>query len=265
MKQQYLVLLAAIQLSLTSAPAQTTSAKAKQIIDQSIAALGGEHFLKMQTRVESGRVYSFFRDQLSGLAIAKIYTEYASEKPAKGLAVREREVFGKKEDYSVLFLGDQAWDLTFRGARPITDENWQKYLRTTENDILYILRVRHDEPGMQYDYVGTDVYQSVHVEKVDITDSEDRTVRVYFDHNTMLPVREEFSWIDPDTKYHNDEATDFDKYRNAGGVMWPYTVERERNGYKTYQKFAEKVEIDQSLPAKMFELPPGVKLLKKVD
>ena len=47
--------------------------------------------------------------------------------------------------------------------------------------------------------------------------------------------------------------------------MWPYTVERQRNGYKTYQKFAEKVEVDQSLPPKTFELPPGVKVQKKVD
>jgi len=234
-------------------------------MDQAIKALGGDRFLKMQTRIESGRVYSFFREQLSGLAIAKIYTEYLNEKPANGLAIRERQVFGKKQDYSILFLGDQAWDLTFRGARPISDENWQKYLRTTENDILYLLRVRNNEPGLQFDYLGTDVYATAHVEKVDITDAQDRTIRVYFDHNTMLPVHEEFSWIDPDTRYHNDEATEFDKYRDAGGVMWPYTIERERNGYKTYQKFAEQVQIDPPLPPKMFELPAGVKVLKKVN
>jgi hypothetical protein len=253
-------------LCAASLSAQTSSNKGKQLCDQAIAALGGDRFLHMQNRVESGRVYAFFREQISGLDVAKIYTEYLSEKPPKGLSVRQRQVFGKKQDYSALFLGDQGWDLTFRGARAMTDEKWQRYLRTTENDILYILRVRYNEPGLQFDYIGTDVYQSRHVEIADITDAQNRTVRVYFDHNTVLPMHEAFSWIDPETRYHNDEATEFDKYRDVGGgIMWPYTIQRERNGYKTYQIFAEKVEVNQSLPPKTFELPPGVKVLKKVD
>ncbi len=246
--------------------AQTSTEKGKQLCDQAIAALGGDRFLHMQNRVASGRVYSFFREQMSGLAIATIYTEYLAEAPPKALAIREREAFGKKQDYSVLFLGDQAWDLTFRGARPIADDKWQRYFRTTQNDILYILRVRYNEPGMQFDYIGTDVYQTRHVEIVDMTDANNQTVRVYLDHNTLLPVHQAFSWIDQDTRYHNDEATEFDKYRDVGsGIMWPYTIERERNGYKTYQMFAEKVEVNQSLPPKTFDLPPGVKVLKKVD
>ncbi len=252
-------------LSVGILAAQTTADKGKQMCDAAIKALGGDQFLHMQNRVESGRVYSFFREQLSGLAIATIYTEYLPSRPAKGLALRERQAFGKKQDYSVLFLGDQAWDLTFRGARPIAEDKWQRYVRTTENDILYIFRVRYGEPGLQFDYIGTDVYQSTHVEIVDITDAQSRTVRVYFDHNTMLPVHQTFSWIDPDTRYHNDEVTEFGKYRDVGGIMWPYTIQRERNGYKTFQMFADKVEVNRPLPAKTFELPPGAKVLKKVD
>lgn len=257
------LLLALSAVFLTSA--QTGTDKAKQIIDQSIAALGGDRFLHMQNRIASGRVYSFFHDKLSGLDVARIYTEYLPAPPAKGLALREREVLGKKQDYSYLFLENQGWDITFRGARPVDDETWGRYTRTTENDILYILKVRRNEPGMTFDYVGTDVYVSTHVEIVDIADAQDRTVRVYFDHNTMLPIRETYTWLDPDTKQRNDAETQFDKYRDAGGVMWPYTIERERNGYKTYQMFATSVQVDQSLPQKIFELPPGAHVLKKVD
>ena len=261
MKPLGLALLCAAVLS-----AQSSSNKGKELFDHAIAALGGDRFLHMQNRMESGRVYAFFREQISGLDVAKIYTEYLSERPANGLAIRQRQVFGKKQDYSALFLGDQGWDITFRGARPMADEKWQRYLRTTENDVLYILRVRFNEPGLQFDYIGTDVYQSTHVEIVDITDAQNRTVRVYLDHNTVLPVHEAFSWIDPQTRYHNDEAIQFDKYRDVGGgIMWPYTMERLRNGYKTYQIFSEKVEVNQSLPPTTFELPPGAKVLKKVD
>lgn len=243
---------------------QTKPNKGRQIIDQAIAALGGDRFLHLQNRVESGRIYAFFHDQLSGLDVAKIYTEYLPEKPSRGLAIREREVLGKKQDYSYLFLQDQGWDITFRGARPIPDENWERYFRTAEHDILYILRYRLNEPGMQLDYTGAEVYLTAHTEVVDITDSENQTIRVYFDHNTMLPVHQSFTWIDSE-KYRNDEVTEFDKYRDAGGVMWPYSIERERNGYKVYQRFATKVEVNQQLPPKVFELPPGAKVLKKVE
>lgn len=119
---------------------------------------------------------------------------------------------------------------------------------------------------MQFDYIGSDVYLGTHVEVIEITDSQNQTVRVLLDHNTMLPVHQTFSWLDPQTKYRNDEAADYDKYRDIGsGIKWPYTVERERNGYKTYQMFAATILADQSPPPKTFELPPGAKVLKKVD
>jgi hypothetical protein len=243
-----------------------SSDKAKQVVDAAIAGLGGDHFLRMQTRMASGRIYSFFHDQMSGLDRATIYTEYLSPPPANGLAIRERELLGKKGDYSYLFLPDQGWDITFRGARQVPDENWQRYRRTTQNDILYLLRTRRNEASMEFDYVSNEVYLSRHVDIIDITDKSGQTIRVYFDFNTRLPVREIYTWFDPVLKERNEEVSVYDKYRDIGqGIQWPYSIERERNGYKAYQLFAEKVEANVATPPKTFDLPPGVKMLKKVD
>jgi hypothetical protein len=245
---------------------QTFSGTGKQLADRVIAALGGDRFLNMRYRLTTGRVYSFFRDQLSGFDVARIYTEYLPQAPAKGLALREREVLGKKQDYSYLFLPDQGWDITYRGARPVEDEKWDRYARSTENDIFYILKVRYKEPGMQFDYAGSDVYLGTHVEILDITDAQNRSVRVFVDHNTMLPFHQTFNWLDPQTRYRNDEASDFGKYRDiGGGIKWPFTIERERNGYKSYQMFATTMQADQAPPANTFDLPPGARVLKKMD
>ena len=240
--------------------------KAKDLIDQTVKALGGDRFLNMHTRRTNARIYGFFHDQMSGYYIANIYTQYLDDKSLKGLQIKERQVLGKHQDYSYLYLNDQGFDITFRGARPLEDERWDRYARTTSNDILYWLRYRYDEPGMQYDYIGNQVLITNHVEVVDITDANDNTVRVYLDYNTKLPVRQSFKWLDPQTKEHNDEVTDFDKWRDAGdGVMWPFTIERERNGYKIFQIFANKVEINGELPANIFDLPKGAQILKKVN
>lgn len=245
------------------APPDTSGEQGKQIVDQALQALGGDRFLNMHTRVSSGRLYSFFRDQISGSEVAHIYSEYPSSVPKGSLGVIEKQVLGKKQDYSYLFLADAGWDITFRGARQVEAETWNRYARTTENDILYILKVRHDEPGWIYDFVGSQVYLSRHVEIVDLNDTQNRTVRVYFDHNTKLPVRQIFSWLDPTTKYRNDEITEFDKFRDiGGGIMWPYTIERTRNGYKAFQMFADSVQANGVVPPKTFELPPGVKIMR---
>src|SRR5579863_5972233 len=92
-------------LAAAMAAAETPAgAKGKQVIADAIAALGGDKFLEMQDRIESGRAYSFYRDNLSGLSIAKIYTRYITVDPTKSnhdLGVRERQAFGKNEDSAV--------------------------------------------------------------------------------------------------------------------------------------------------------------------
>ena len=70
------VLILASALSLPAA--ESAQERGKRIVKESLEALGGDRFLKMENRVSSGRAYSFYREQLSGLSIAKIYTRYYS-------------------------------------------------------------------------------------------------------------------------------------------------------------------------------------------
>jgi hypothetical protein len=252
----------ALCAALAAAWAQSTPDKGRAVIDRAVSALGGDRFLNLQNVVSTGRGYGFFHGELNGLDIQKSFVEYLPDNTS-GLHVRQRILIGKKQDYSVLYLPDSGYELTFRGIRPFPDEQWQRYQRSTRNNFLYLARTRLKEPGLQVDYIASDVYLSRHVEIIDITDSTDQVIRVYFDHNSGLPVHETYAWFDPAMKAHNDEAIEFDKYRDAGGVMWPFSVERESNGYKVSQFFADKVEVNQPVPRGFFDLPVGKQLLKK--
>lgn len=57
--------------------------RGRKIVDDALAALGGNTFLTMMDRTESGRAYSYYHDQISGLSIAKIYTRYLAIAPSK--------------------------------------------------------------------------------------------------------------------------------------------------------------------------------------
>jgi len=252
--------------ALSSAGAETNLERGKRIVDEAVAALGGERFLQMRDRVESGRAYSFYREQLSGLSIAKIYTRYLirPEPPVPDfVGVRERQVFGKKEDNGVLFADGQGYEITFRGARPLPENLLERFKESTLRNVFYILRQRLGEPGMAFDSRGTDVVENQPVEIVDISDLDNRTVTVYFNSTTKLPAKQVTYRRDPLSKLRVEEVTRFSKYRNVGGVMWPYDIQRERDGEKIYQMYSDSVAIDNDLKDDLFTLPSNVKILKK--
>lgn len=263
MKAAVLVCLAA---SLAGARAETNLERGKRLVDEAVAALGGENFLHMQDRVESGRAYSFYRERISGLSIAKIYTRYLirPEPPVPGyLGVREREAFGKKQDSAVLFAEGQGFDVTFRGARPLSDDVIGRFRESTLRNVFYILRQRLGEPGLILESRGSDVVETQPVDIVDITDADNRTVTVYLNQSTHLPARQVTNRRDPKTRELNEEVTRFASYREVNGVQWPYSIVRERNGEKVYQMFSNSVEINQGLADNLFTLPADMKILPK--
>ena len=232
--------------------------RGKKIIDDAIAALGGDTFLTMTDRTEIGRAYSFYREEISGLSVAKIYTRYLTVAPSKSgeeLAQKEKEVFGKTEDTSVLFLENSGWDISWRGSKPIDDERFNKYRESTLRNVLYMFRQRLKEPGMIFESQGADVIENVPVNIVNITDSENRVVRVQFHQSTKLPVRQIYKRKNPQTKEQDEEVTLFARYRDVGGIQWPHQIRRERNGEKVYEIFADAVKINSDLADNLFAQP----------
>jgi hypothetical protein len=248
--------------SQAQAPVQTQAEKrGKQLIDQAVQALGGENFLNMQDRIETGRAYSYYRDQISGLSIAKIYTRYITVAPGKSgeeVAQREREAFGKNEDSSVLFTENGGWEINWRGSKELEKERLDRYRDTTLRNVLYIFRQRLKEPGMIFESRGAEVFENKPVDIVDITDSQNRVVTVYLHQSTKLPVRQLYAHHNALTKERDEEVTLFSRYRDVGGgVQWPLQMRRERNGDKTYEIFSESVSINQNLTDDLFSLPTG--------
>jgi hypothetical protein len=234
--------------------------RGKKLIDQAVEALGGNAFLTMEDRIESGRAYSYYRDQISGLSVAKIYTRYISVAPNKtgeAQGQRERQAFGKNEDSSVLFTEDGAWEITWRGSKELPKDRVDRYRESLLRNVFYILRQRLHEPGMIFEYRGSDVFENLPVDIVDITDSEDRLVKVYFHQSTHLPVRQVYARKNAETKEQDEEVTLFARYQETAGIEWPHQIRRERNREKTYEIFSESVKINKDLTDDLFSLPPA--------
>jgi hypothetical protein len=79
------------------------------------------------------------------------------------------------------------------------------------------------------------------VDVVDIVDAENDVVTVYFHQSTKMPVRQSFYRRNPKTRERIEEVTEYGKFRDVGGgVMWPLTVMRTRDGDKIYQMYADR-------------------------
>lgn len=244
--------------------AETQQERGKRIVNEALSAMGGQKFLTMQDRVESGRAYSFYREQLKGLAIAKLYTRYGM--PAAGTpdapTVSEREGYGKDEDQVILFAEGNGFILTYRGAKPLPQDRIERYRESTLRNVLYIFRMRLKEPGIGFASAGSDIVDNMPVELVDIYDAQNRTVRVAFHKSTKLPIKETFEYRDPKTKEKFEEVFYFSKWRDiGGGVQWPFHMERQRNGEKVFELFSDSVTYGKNLKADLFMLPNSMKVL----
>ncbi len=252
-----------------NAAAQTVGdpGRARRVIDDALRALGGDAFLKMVDRTEEGRAYSFYREQLSGLSRARVYTRYLTRPeppPAGYIGQRERQAFGKKGDVYIVFNEQGGFEITYRGAKPLPPETMERYKDGLLHSILYLLRMRLGEPGLTFEYRAADLYENAPVDIVDVLDSQDRVTTVFFQQSTKLPVKQVWENRDPVTKRKYEEITVYSKFRDVGGgVMWPLVVRRERDGEKIFEMFADEVTVNNGLTDELFTLPASVKILEK--
>jgi hypothetical protein len=253
-----------ILLLVSIAPAQVAQERGKTVVMDAVRELGGDGFLQMKDRLESGRLYSFHGEQLSGLAKAKIYTRYLSGEDTKDgtrTAMRERQEMGKKYDYGYLFDEKNAYSFTFRGARPLDLETVARYRESTRRNFFYILRQRLNEPGMIFESRGSEVIDNQPVEVVDIIDANNVITTVYFNRSTKLPIKQVYIRRTAD-RSRFEEVTYFSKFRDVGnGVKWPFNIVKFRNKEKIYEMYADTIVINQDLPDQYFALPGDMKIL----
>jgi hypothetical protein len=156
-----------------------------------------------------------------------------------------------------MFNENGGWEINWRGSKELPKDRVERYRDTTLRNVLYIFRQRLKEPGMIFEWRGTDIFEHQPVEIVDITDSQNRLVKVYLDQSSKLPIRQVYAHQNPEMKQRDEEVTLFSRYREVNGIQWPMQMRRERNGDKVYEIFSESVSFNQDLTDDLFTLPSG--------
>ncbi|PYX50225.1 MAG: hypothetical protein DMG79_06400 [Acidobacteria bacterium] len=225
-------------------PDQANAQKAKAIIEQGIQALGGQAYLTIRDREQQGRGYSFHHGRESGGSVFWSFWEFPD---------KERVELTKERDIAELYVGDKAYEITFKGAHPIEEKDRSQYMRRRHFSLDTVLRTWVNDPGVVLLFEGQAIAAQHPAEQVTLINSKDESVTLYFDTDTHLPVKKSFSWRDPIDKQKNLEEEVYENYRAVSGIMAPYNVTRFFNGDMASQRFLNSVTINQGLDQAMFD------------
>jgi hypothetical protein len=236
--------------------ATENSNKAKAIIEQGIQALGGQAFLTVRDREQSGRIYGFHAGRPSGSG--GLFWGF-SEFPDK-----ERLELTKERDIAELYVGNKAWEITYKGPRAIEQKDVDDYLRRRRFSLDTLLRTWVNDPGVVLIYEGNAIAAQHPALRVTLINSHDESVTLFFDADTHLPVKKSFEWRDPTDRQKNLEEEVYENYRQVSGVMAPYNITRYFNGDMASQRFLNSVTINQGLDPAMFNPNSGYNPLKPV-
>lgn len=234
---------AAAQNPETLLPEQS-AAKAKQFLQQLIAALGGPAYLNVRQSDCTGRL-SFFGH-------GGDLTGYDYFHDLWILPDKNRTEYTKKSVIIELFTGNQGWIMDKGGVQEKPAAEIEQFQEGLKKDIDSLLRFRLNEDSMAFRYGGSDIVDLKQVDWVEIVDRDRRTFRLAIDRATHLLIRVETITRNATTRERTEEVTYFANYHVQDGVQTPFSVTRERDDRKVYQVFFYGCKYNPGLSPELF-------------
>ena len=221
-----------------------SSAKAKQILQQAIAGLGGPAYLNVKDITVEAKLGQFDHSgQLRGYA--KIIDIAIPPDKDRSENLPKRNIIEVRN-------GDKGWDLDRGGVSEATITDMATSQEDTKKDIDNILRHRIHESGMIFRYGGLDVVDYEECDWVELVDSDNRTFRIAIARSTHLPIRKVVDTRDANTRMRTEEIEYYSNYHPIDGIQSPFQITRERNGIKIYQVFFDKFQYNTGVSPQLF-------------
>lgn len=218
--------------------------KARQLLDQMVAALGGQAWLNYKTTEQQGRSYSFYQGKPTSVGV--LYWRFY-EYPDK-----ERREYTKQRDIVQIYSGDKGYEKTYKGTAAEEDKLVQEMVRRRKHSLEVVIRDWLRDPQTVLLYLGQSVADQQLVDVVSLLNKNDDELSIGIDINTHLPINKRFTWRDPD-KYKVEEETIYGNYRTVQGIATPYTVTNKRDGEISGQTFLTHAEYNLTFQPNFFD------------
>lgn len=220
------------------------SKHAREIIDRTIQALGGDAYENVRNVYQEGRTSGFSRGNPTG-AVTPFWRWL--EFPDK-----ERIELLKSREWILIYSGDKAWDITYHGDKPMEAKDLQQYLQRRVRSLDAVLRQWVKDPKTIYFFDGELFAEAKQTYSVTLINGSNESVTLMVDKRTYLPVKKTWSERD-EYKEKFTEVEIFDQYREIQGIQTPFVTSRSRNDSMTGERFLQKVVYNKAAPDEIFK------------
>ncbi len=223
--------------------------KARRLLDEMIAALGGEAWLNYANIEQQGRTCSFFHGKptTAGTLLWR-YFEY----PGK-----EHLELSRQRDVIYIYKSDangevHGYEITYKGTAAVEAKDVEEFVRRRDFSLERAMREWLGDPRTVILYVGQSVADQQPVEVVSLLNEKNQQVEIGIDLYSHLPINLRYHWRGPDKYLVTDEVV-FGNYHRVQGIQTPYTITRLRDGEITSQRFFNRVLYNQKLAPDFFD------------
>ncbi len=225
-------------------PAQS-EAKARELINSAIQALGGDAYLRVRDISRTGRLSQFGSNgALMGFVQVFDYTK---------LPDKRRREYSKRRNIIDVFNGNEGWSLDKEGIEDTSAETLDAYQENLRRGMDNFLRFRYNkEPGIVLRYGGMDLMDMKQIDWVEVSDREHRVIRIAIYRSTHLPIRAVNFQRDPDTRNPIQEVDYFSNYLPVQGVTTPFRVARDRAGRRISETVYTSIQYNTGLDDSLF-------------
>jgi hypothetical protein len=243
---------------------EEAAAKAKQLLQQVIATLGGPAYLNVHDSDCSGKIAQFGAvgdvPDFTGFRDLWVYpdknrTEYSTqgEHTILGFLMGSDGLLITHGGANVtVFNGSEGWTLDRKGVADQPDEVVKNFNEDLHTSLNTMLRTRLNEPGVEARYSGPDIIDLKEADWIEFTDREHHDLRLGIEKSTHLPLRWVITTRDPDTKRTSDITTSYVQYMMQDGVRTPLNIEMYSNGARKTQTYLSTCKYNTDLSPQLF-------------
>lgn len=198
--------------------------KARALVDQMIQALGGQAYLTAHDYYAEGRSGSYHNESLQGTSLFYRFWKWPD---------KDRIELTKQRDIVQLYVGDDAYEITYKGIRPLSlekEERVKQAIIRRHYSLENVLRNWLKEPGILLLDEGPSISEGHMAEKLTIINSKNESVTILVDPSTHLPLEKRFSVRDPRYRDRDEEVQIYGDWKEFQGINTPRMTVIKRNG-----------------------------------
>jgi len=246
---------AAITAQNGDAVAQKNADQARAALNQMVQALGGELWLNINNVETEGHIAAFFQGNPDlGTTDYFYYHQWPD---------RDRIELTKHRDDVLFYIGNQGWEVTYRGKKALPKDQVDDFLLRRDYSIETVVKVWLKDPRTILTYEGPHLVERHLGVQVSAISADNQAVTIVLDTDSHLPLREQFQSRNP--VYHDLDtyAEEYDDYHTIDGFPTPFTITRIKNGDVVQQRYVTRVKYNQNLPADFWDPNAAARHIKR--